>query len=56
MLFALGVESGLLLSKVSSRLTSLQTSASRATPEELPEPGLAREAEEAPMLNEAIED
>ncbi len=44
MLFALAVESGLLLSKVSRRLTSLQMSACRTSTGELARPDLSRES------------
>ena len=49
-------ELSVLLSKVSSGLTSLQISASRASPEELPEPLGADEPEEVPRLEGFTED
>ena len=47
-----GDQLGVLLSKVSSGLTSLQISASRHRQGELPEPATAGEDEEGPVLNE----
>jgi DNA recombination protein RmuC len=49
-------ELGVLLSKVRSGLTSLQISAARGGPEELPEPVGAEEADEAPRLEGFTED
>jgi len=49
-------ELSVLVSKVSSGLTSLQISASRASAGELPEPGAGEQAEDVPKLDGFTED